>query len=205
MKQSADRCCHGPITKAGNSRARWMLTHGVQHLARNPGPLGVFYRRLCKRKNRNVAVTAVARKLVTIAYLMMRNNETYRYALPQATDRKLARVRYASTGVRRKADRAAAAKPAVPAGESAGRPGLWCTRSPPEVYRDDGLPPAKTMDELPAGERCVQEAVGVTGFVRQLQESPPAAVTTRAGPFFSPGSPDGGEENPSGTASASSN
>ena len=180
-RQSADRCYHGPITKAGNSHARWMLTQGVQHLATNPGPLGVFYRRLCKRKNRNVAVTAAARKLVTIAYLMLRNKEPYRYALPQATDRKLARVRHASTGVRRKPDRTAgkppasgmAAKPPAPAGQSGGRRGPRCTRSLPEIYRDEGLPPAKALDELPAGERRVLEGAGVTGFVRQLQESPP--------------------------------
>lgn len=72
-RQSADRCYHGPITKAGNLNARWMLTQGVQHVVNHPGPPGVFFRRLCKRKNRNVAVTAVARKLGTIAYLMRKN------------------------------------------------------------------------------------------------------------------------------------
>ena len=53
--------------EAGSASIRWMLKQGVQHIAAHPGPLGVFFRRLCKRKNRNIAIMAVARKLVTIA------------------------------------------------------------------------------------------------------------------------------------------
>jgi transposase len=192
-RQSADRCYHGPITKAGNSHARWMLTQGVQHLATNPGPLGVFYRRLCRRKNRNVAVTAAARKLVTIAYLMLRDNEPYRYAIPQATDRKLSRVRFSSTGVRRKAERKADREPDVAAGTTAAAatppegstghagPGdntsakrVRRTRSLPTIYRDEGLPPARTVDQLPAGERRMLVDGGTIAFARQIQEpSPP--------------------------------
>jgi transposase len=36
-KQSAERCYHGPITKAGNGHARWMLVQAAQRLDRNPG------------------------------------------------------------------------------------------------------------------------------------------------------------------------
>jgi transposase len=179
-RQSADRCYHGPITKAGNSHARWMLTQGVQHLATHPGPLGVFFRRIAKRKNRNVAVVATARKVVTIAYLMLKNNEPYRYALPPATDRKLARIRFAATGVRRKPAAKPAGKPmATPTapGSAAGGPGRRrprCTRSLAEIYRAEGLPPAKAVDDLPAGERRVLARAGVTGFVRQLHRRPKA-------------------------------
>jgi len=42
------------------------------------------------------------RLLMTIAYLMLKNNEPYRYATPYATDRKLSCVRFGATGVRRK-------------------------------------------------------------------------------------------------------
>jgi hypothetical protein len=58
------------------------LTQSAQHVARHPGPLGAFFRRLAKRKNRQVAIIAVARKLVLVAYLMLKNNEPYRYARP---------------------------------------------------------------------------------------------------------------------------
>lgn len=101
-KQSAARTTHGPITKAGNSQARWLLVQAAQHLVRHPGPLGVFFRRLKGRKTHNVAVVACARKLVTIAWQMLTRNEPYRYAQPQSTAQKLSRLRLASGGARRK-------------------------------------------------------------------------------------------------------
>ncbi len=60
-KQSAEHCYHGPITKRGNSQARWMLIEAAQHLDKHPGPLGHFFRRLLKKKTRNVAVVAAAK------------------------------------------------------------------------------------------------------------------------------------------------
>ena len=70
-KQSADHCYHGPITKRGNSHARWMLIEAAQHLDKHPGPLGHFFRRLLRKKNRNVAVVAAARKLAVIGWQML--------------------------------------------------------------------------------------------------------------------------------------
>src|SRR5205085_9883375 len=101
-KQSADKCYHGPITKQGNGTARWMMIQAAQHLAAHPGPLGVFFRRLAKRKNRNVAVVATARKLVVIAWHMLTNNEPYRYAVSDTVHRKLGRLHYRATGKRRR-------------------------------------------------------------------------------------------------------
>jgi transposase len=77
-RQSGDHCYHGPITKRGRSHARWVLIQAAQHLSRTQGPLGAFFRRLARRKNYCVAVVAAARKLVTIAFLMLKNNEPYR-------------------------------------------------------------------------------------------------------------------------------
>ena len=82
-KQSADKCYHGPITKRGNSHARHMLVEAAQHLGKHPGPLGHFFRRLMKKKTRNVAVVAGARKLAMIGWLMLKTNEPYRYAIPK--------------------------------------------------------------------------------------------------------------------------
>ena len=82
-KQSAAHCYHGPITKRGNSHARWMLIEAAQHLDKHSGPLGHFFRRLAKKKTRNVAVVAAARKLAMIAWRMLSNNEPYRYAIPR--------------------------------------------------------------------------------------------------------------------------
>jgi transposase len=66
VRQSAGKSYRGRITKAGSSTTRAMLTQAAQHAAEHPGPIGAFYRRLKKRKARNVAIVATARKLVTI-------------------------------------------------------------------------------------------------------------------------------------------
>ena len=59
-----------------------MMVEAAQFLDRHPGPIGVFFRRLAKRKDRNVAVVAaVAHKLVAIAWHMLKNNEPYRAML----------------------------------------------------------------------------------------------------------------------------
>jgi transposase len=101
-RQSANHCYHGPITKQGRSHARWLLVQAAQHMGTQPGPLGVFFRRLMKRKNRNVAVVATARKLIRIAWYMLRNNEPYRYAKPRTTAGKLARLRIQASGERKR-------------------------------------------------------------------------------------------------------
>jgi len=46
-RQSGDHCYHGPISKAGNSQARWMLVQAAHHVARHPGPLGMVHRLRC--------------------------------------------------------------------------------------------------------------------------------------------------------------
>ncbi len=74
-RQSGDRCYHGPITKAGNSHARWALVQAAHSVARHPGPLGHFFKKLAKKKNYNVAIVAAARKLVVIAWHMLTKNE----------------------------------------------------------------------------------------------------------------------------------
>lgn len=90
--QSANRCYCGHNTKAGNSLTRGLLTQAAQHASRHAGPLGAFFRRLTKRKNRSVAITALSRKLVTSAFLMLKNNEPYRYARPELMREKFTKL-----------------------------------------------------------------------------------------------------------------
>ena len=97
-KQSAAHTYHGPITRHGNPHARWLMVQAAQHLSKSPGPLGAFFRKLAARKNRNIAVVACARKLVTIAWHMLRSNQPYRYAEPRQTELKLQRLRVAAAG-----------------------------------------------------------------------------------------------------------
>src|SRR5690349_8639556 len=74
-RRSCQRRHHGRITKAGNDRTRRLLTQAARHVARHAGPLEAFYRRLARRKRRQLAITAVAPRPVTAAFLMLENAE----------------------------------------------------------------------------------------------------------------------------------
>ena len=67
----------GKISKQGNSFLRFLLVEAGQTAARLDPQLKRFYRRLAGRRNRSVAKVAVARKLATRLYLMLREDWTY--------------------------------------------------------------------------------------------------------------------------------
>lgn len=151
--QSGKRCFHGHITKVGSNHARWLLTQGVQHLAKHPGPLGVFFRRLAKRRNRNIAIVASARKLVTIAFLMLKHQEPYRYAKPELMRKKFRELHHTATGERLPPQRTK-------------RP-----RGLADIYRDLGLPDIAAPAALPKGERTMLEKRKLTAWVDELHDS----------------------------------
>jgi transposase len=163
-KQSANHCYHGPITKAGNRHARWMLSQAAQHLGKNPGPLGAFYRRVRRRKCHQVAVMAAARKIVVIAWHMLTNEEPYRYAIPQTTEAKLVRLRCRAEGKRRTPGRRPQQRPG--AKPNTGRHGRT-VRSLPQVLERENLPPTR---ELRPGERRVLREEGLEDFHRSIQQ-----------------------------------
>jgi transposase len=163
-RQSAERCYHGPITKHGNGHARWLMVQAAQHVAKHPGPLGVFFRRLAKRKCRNVAVVATARKLVVIAWHLLTKNEPYRYAQSLATETKLQRLRVKATGAKRKTGPAkgSAAGPKLGAG-------VRSRTSKPlaQVCAEEGLPTPSTP---PPGEARTLADTGTAGYVESLKQ-----------------------------------
>lgn len=67
----------GKISKQGSSFLRFLLVEAGQTAVRLDPQLKRFYRRLAVRKNRSVAKVAVARKLATRLYLMLREDWTY--------------------------------------------------------------------------------------------------------------------------------
>lgn len=159
-RQSGEHCYHGPITKQGRSHARWMMVQAAQQMGENPGPLGVFFRRIGKRKNRNVAVVATARKIVTIAWHMLKNNEPYRYSIPSTTEAKFARLRIKATGERKKGGNVK--------GEPRPNYGKGRTKAVPalsQVYAGNDLP---AVQELKPGEQVVLEREGLTAFVVEI-------------------------------------
>jgi hypothetical protein len=161
--QSGEHCYHGPITKQGSGHARWMLVQGAQSLASHPGPLGVFFRKLAKRKNRNVAVVACARKLVTIAWRMLRNNEPYRYAQPATLKAKFDRLRIRATG-KRKANGSRKGAPRAAAYGTGN-----ATRAVPalDAVCDEYQLPAPA--ELAPGERSMIQQRGLGEFAASIR------------------------------------
>lgn len=140
-RQSANHCYHGSITKQGNSRARWLLVQAAQAVANHPGPLGAFFRRITKKRGRNIAVVATARKLVVIAWHMLTKREPYRYAQPATVEPKLRRIRTAGGTKLRAKPGTVATKPHPEDDTKVLRrtPGL------PEVYRKEGVPSCKPL------------------------------------------------------------
>jgi transposase len=67
----------GRISKQGSSFLRFLLVEAGQSAVRQDAELGRFYRRLAARKHRALAKVAVARKLATRLYLMLREDWTY--------------------------------------------------------------------------------------------------------------------------------
>jgi transposase len=163
-RQSAHRTYHGPITRTGNSHARWVLVQAAQHVGRHPGPLGHSFRRLARRKGRNVAVVAIARKLVVIAWHMLTSNEPYRYAEPRTTAAKLGALRMAATGQRR---RKGVAK-GTPPSEYHGRGGVRRIPSLATVCAAEGVPAPRPLSR---GEQRVVEACQATEYVQRISTS----------------------------------
>jgi transposase len=133
-------------------------------VAEHPGPLRVFFRRIEKRKNYNVAVVATARKLVTIAFLMLKNNEPYRYSLPGPTQRKLSAFRVEATGSRRPKS-----KLRLPMQRREPGTRVQSIPSLDEVYLSENLPPITKAQALAAGERRMLQQIGIADLPERLQ------------------------------------
>jgi transposase len=165
VKKSADTCYYGPITKKGSALARAMLCEAAQGLFLNDGPLGVFVKRVREKKGWSKAIVAGARKLATMAYHMLKNNEPYRYATVASTQSKLRNLRNKAGGTKLERQRYGYNEET-----RRNRPeGNFEVRYVPplaDVYKNEGLPPALTFDELSSGEKRVLKEMGVEEKIR---------------------------------------
>ena len=82
---------HGRISKQGPGPVRGLLVEAAWHAARTTGPLRAFHQRITARRGVNIATVAVARKLVVIAFNMLRRGEDYAFARPSLQREKLRR------------------------------------------------------------------------------------------------------------------
>jgi hypothetical protein len=109
---------------------------------------------LARRKNRNVAIMAAARKLVTVAFLMLKHNEPYRYSRPELMREKFAALQRKGAATR--------STPQSARQRRQGKPGLA------EVYQAVGLPQVTCPEELSAGEQRMLTERELTEFVEEL-------------------------------------
>ena len=91
-RQSANTCYTGHITKAGSRNARWLAIEAAHTIARSSSPLAATYLRIRRRKGHQIAVTALARKLVVVVWHLLTTQQPYRYAAPERTRSKLRRL-----------------------------------------------------------------------------------------------------------------
>lgn len=92
IRQSGGHSYHGHITKAGSRNARWLAIEAAHTIARSSSPLAASYHRVRRRKGHQVAVTALARKLVVVVWHILTTQQPYRYAAPERTRIKLRRL-----------------------------------------------------------------------------------------------------------------
>lgn len=96
--QTGMKAYTGHISRRGRSHARTVCIEAAHQLSQAPGPLHAFFVRLRRRKPYNVAITAVARKLVTLVWHMLTHEEDYHYAPAALTSRKRNRLERLATG-----------------------------------------------------------------------------------------------------------
>jgi transposase len=85
---SGDTQRRGPITKAGHSRARWLLIQAAISILRRRPPeaeaLRTWALRIVARRGKHVAVVALARRLAGILYALLRDGTVYAPRPPAA-------------------------------------------------------------------------------------------------------------------------
>jgi transposase len=80
-RSSGEKQSRGRITKAGNSRARWLLVEAAWAILRSKRddtePLRRWAQRVAMRRGTKAGIVALARKLAGILYAMWRDGTTY--------------------------------------------------------------------------------------------------------------------------------
>lgn len=67
------------LTKAGCSRTRWTLNQAAWTMVRTQkhSPLVLWYQQVAHRRGKNVAITALCRKMAAVLYAMWRDHQPY--------------------------------------------------------------------------------------------------------------------------------
>lgn len=88
---SGDSVRYGRILSRGCGALRRVIIQCANSLVRSEcsGELGLFYERLRSRIGHKKAIVAVARKMLEVLYVMIKNGQKYRYASDDFMDKKL--------------------------------------------------------------------------------------------------------------------
>jgi transposase len=93
VRQSGDApASHGHISKQGAAPVRCALVEASWSVVRQPGPLHAFYQRIRARRGSQVAITAAARKLACLFWVLLWREEDYAFGQPSLTAKKLRRL-----------------------------------------------------------------------------------------------------------------
>jgi transposase len=95
VHSSDQRTRLGHISRQGSPTLRWALVEAAQHAARGGGPLRESFERIAKRRGRQVAKVAVARKILTLCFYGLRDGEI-RCLAPRAAARTVRTMAVAS-------------------------------------------------------------------------------------------------------------
>ncbi|HET8579218.1 MAG TPA: IS110 family transposase [Methylomirabilota bacterium] len=77
VRASADRVRTGHISKEGNRLLRWVLVLAATQAVRRPGPLRAWFHAVKRRKGRQIARVALARRLAEIVFHVWRHDCDY--------------------------------------------------------------------------------------------------------------------------------
>jgi len=77
VHQSANVKRSGPISRQGNKLMRWTLVQAAWLAVRESRKCRKLFTRLSRKKGVKKAIIAVARKLLTYSYFMLKNNEVF--------------------------------------------------------------------------------------------------------------------------------
>jgi transposase len=77
VRESADKRRSGGITRVGSPWLRWIMVEAAQTAIRTSPAIKDYFARLRRRKHRNVAVVAVARKLLVAMWALLQHGECF--------------------------------------------------------------------------------------------------------------------------------
>jgi transposase len=73
VRNSSDRVKHGHISKQGSRFLRWALIEAA-HKAKTKPPLRADFDRIARRRGKNIATVAIARKLLTRCFFLLKES-----------------------------------------------------------------------------------------------------------------------------------